>query len=289
MPDNHLFTYFVVAHFTDGTRSGASNFSTILAVNDAPVAVDGVAVTNEGTASAPITLGATDVDSANPLVFTLVTGPSHGTLTGDLPNVTYTPHTDYFGPDSFTFKANDKKPPINPDGRDSNVATVFVTVNPVNDAPSFVKGANQSVNTGSGAQTVLAWATMISPGPANSTPPATPAASESGQLVDFIIESNTNPGIFAVAPAIGPNGDLTYTPSSETAGTATIGVRIHDDGGTDFGGVDTSVTQFFTITVVSSAPATALSSAGPVGSFAMRRQAPARRESSLEMPSRTQH
>src|SRR5204862_984019 len=47
-------------------------------------------------------------------------------------DVTYTPAANYYGPDSFTYKAND--------GRvDGNIATVSVTVKSVNDAPTAVK------------------------------------------------------------------------------------------------------------------------------------------------------
>src|SRR5438067_7133515 len=42
--------------------------------------------------------------------------------------MTYTPAANYNGPDSFTFKANDGTV-------DSAIATVAVTVTPVNDAP----------------------------------------------------------------------------------------------------------------------------------------------------------
>ena len=44
--------------------------------------------------------------------------------------------------------------------------TFTITVNAVNDAPSFVKGADQTVNEDAAAQTVNAWATSISKGPA---------------------------------------------------------------------------------------------------------------------------
>ena len=47
---------------------------------------------------------------------------------GAPPNVTYTPAANYHGSDSFTFKANDGT-------ADSNIATVSITVNAVNDAP----------------------------------------------------------------------------------------------------------------------------------------------------------
>src|SRR5207247_10133025 len=57
--------------------------------------------------------------------------------TGTAPNLTYTPAPNYNGPDSFTFKANDSE-------LDSNVATVSITVNAVNDAPV---ASNQAVVT----------------------------------------------------------------------------------------------------------------------------------------------
>jgi hypothetical protein len=222
--------------------------------------IDLAIVTNEDTAADALTLTASDVDSAQPLTYAIVTGPSHGTLSGTLPSVTYTPYLNYFGADSFTFKANDKRLPWNPDGRDSIPATVSITVNPVNDVPSFTKGVDQTVNQGAGPQTVLNWATTISPGPDNSTPPSAPPASESGQAVNFVIVSNTNTPVFLAGPAIAPDGTLTYTPSPNCSGVATITVKIHDDGGTLNGGVDTSATQTFKITVL---PATKLTSAGP--------------------------
>jgi hypothetical protein len=44
---------------------------------------------------------------------------------------------------------------------------------------------------------------------------------------------------------------LTYTPSSSAGGTATITINLRDSGGTANGGVDTSASQTFTITVTS--------------------------------------
>ncbi len=78
---------------------------TVTAVDDAPVASAQAVTTAEDTAKA-ITLTATDVDSTT-LTFTVVTGPTNGTLSGTAPAVTYTPAANYNGPDSFTFTAND--------------------------------------------------------------------------------------------------------------------------------------------------------------------------------------
>src|SRR5207245_171915 len=99
---------------------------TITPVNDAPVANAQSVSTNQDTAKA-ITLTATDVDG-DPLTYAVVAAPTHGTLSGTAPNVTYTPTAGYFGPDSFTFKANDG-------ALDSNIATVSLTVVHVNHAP----------------------------------------------------------------------------------------------------------------------------------------------------------
>src|SRR5207248_8795894 len=54
-------------------------------------------------------------------------------------------------------------------GTDSSVSQSFtIAVTPVNDAPSFTKGADQTVAEDSGAKTVTPWATAISTGPARS-------------------------------------------------------------------------------------------------------------------------
>src|SRR5262249_57900131 len=81
---------------------------------------------------------------------------------------------------------------------ESGVQTFTITVNPVNDAPGFTKGADQTVLEDSGAQTVTGWATDISPGPAD----------ESGQTVSFEITNNTNPSLSSAGPAVSPGGNL---------------------------------------------------------------------------------
>src|SRR6266542_1252311 len=122
----------------------------------------------------------------------------------------------------------------------STVATFTLTVNPVNDPPSFTKGPDQSVNENDPAQTVNNWAANISPGPPD----------ESGQTVSFQVISNSNTALFAVAPAISPTGTLTYTPAVHASGTAAITVALMDNGGTANGGNDTSATQTFNINVL---------------------------------------
>src|SRR5204862_7954717 len=98
---------------------------TVNHVNHAPVANAQSVTTNEDVAKA-ITLTASDVDN-DALTYSVVTGPAHGTLSGSGANLTYTPSSLYYGPDSFTFKANDGT-------ADSNTATVSITVNHANHA-----------------------------------------------------------------------------------------------------------------------------------------------------------
>ena len=73
-------------------------------------------------------------------------------------------------------------------------------------------------------------------------------ANESDQTLSFLV-GNNNAALFAEAPAIDANGQLTYTLATGVQGTATVSVRVHDSGGTANGGVDTSAAQTFTITV----------------------------------------
>jgi PKD repeat protein len=68
----------------------------------------------------PITLIGSGISGAV-ISYVVVTNPAHGALSGTAPSLTYTPNTGYSGPDSFTFKVNDRV-------QDSNTATVSITV-----------------------------------------------------------------------------------------------------------------------------------------------------------------
>jgi hypothetical protein len=107
--------------------------------NQPPVANDQSVTTDEDTQKA-ITLSASDPE-AQPLTYTVLSQPTHGTLSGSAPAVTYHPNANFNGSDSFTFKASDGQ-------IDSNIATVSITVNSLNDAPVANSFAIQTaVNT----------------------------------------------------------------------------------------------------------------------------------------------
>jgi hypothetical protein len=107
-----------------------------------------------------------------------------------------------------------------------------------NVAPSFTASGSQTVLEDSGAHAVTGWATGISPGP----------SSESSQTVAFAVTTD-NSALFSTAPAVAPDGTLSYTSAPDANGTAHVTVYASDDGGTANGGHDTSGPQSFAITV----------------------------------------
>ncbi len=55
-----------------------------------------------------------DVETADAnLTYTIVVGPSHGSLSGTGTGRTYTPAANYNGPDSFTYSVTDRGDPDN--------------------------------------------------------------------------------------------------------------------------------------------------------------------------------
>ena len=110
---------------------------TVTNTNRAPHADAKTITTNEDTA-VPIVLSGSDPDG-DAITTMLVTQPQRGTLTGNPPNLTYTPNKDVNGTDSFTYKVNDGK-------LDSALAMVTINITPVNDAPVITVPGPQTVN-----------------------------------------------------------------------------------------------------------------------------------------------
>jgi hypothetical protein len=121
---NGAGTDTILASFTDAsgsTQQASASETWTPKANQPPVANDQSVTTAQDTPVA-VTLTATDPES-DPLTYAVVASPTHGSLSGTAPNLTYTPTAGYNGPDSFTFKANDGT-------SDSNTATVSITVTP---------------------------------------------------------------------------------------------------------------------------------------------------------------
>jgi subtilisin family serine protease len=138
------FTYTV--RDSAGAVSNVATVSiTVVAQNDAPVANSQSVNTDEDTAVA-ITLTASDAENDSLQDWTVISGPSNGSLSGTAPALTYTPNANYNGGDSFTFTVGDGS-------ATSNTATVTITVAAQNDAPVAVADAF-SVNEGGTATTL---------------------------------------------------------------------------------------------------------------------------------------
>jgi len=104
----------------------------VTAVNDAPVAVDNAYSTNEDSplnvAAPGVLAGDSDVEGSA-LTASLVVQAIKGTaVVNPDGSFTYTPTANLTGADSFTYKANDG-------ALDSNIATVNLTIDEINDAP----------------------------------------------------------------------------------------------------------------------------------------------------------
>lgn len=207
------------------------------AVNGVPVgADDAIAMPEDGSVNvaAPGVLANDTDEDADTLRAVLVSAPSHAasfTLQAN-GSYQYAPQADFNGSDSFIYVANDGT-------TDSNTVTVTLTVSPVNDAPSFTGGGNQTADEDAGGQLIPGWATGMSSGPQN----------ESDQSVTFTVVSNTNPALFAAGgqPSVTPTGLLTYIPGPDANGSATITVRAVDDG--PLPGTSISPVHQFTITI----------------------------------------
>ena len=228
------------------TDAGALFFEKVFAitvtdVDDPPVAVNDVATLLEDAGASAINVLSNDTDTdGGPKTVNLVTQGSSGTvaITGGGSGVTYTPSANYCGSDSFTYTLNG-----------GSIGTVNITVTCVNDVPSFTKGSDELllVNQSGGLAATYSfpgWATSLSAGPAN----------ESSQPLSFNIVSDSNPGIFSIAPTVSSTGTLTFTTNSLASGSSTITITLQDSGGTANGGVDTSASQSFVISTAFPAP-----------------------------------
>src|SRR5205823_2741769 len=196
---------------------------TVTPVNDAPVATAQSVTTNQDTAKA-ISLTASDVDG-DTLTYVVVTAPTHGTLSGTAPNLTYTPVAGYFGSDSFTFKANDGTV-------DSAAATVSLTVVHVNHAP--VAAAQTATTAEDTAKAIVLTATDADGDP----------------LTYSVVAGPLHGALSGVAP------NLTYTPAANYNGADSFTFKAND------GTVDSvAATVSLTVVHVNHAPVAAAQTA----------------------------
>lgn len=143
-----------------------------------------------------VELAGADADG-DALSFIVVQPPSHGTLIGTVPNLTYVPHGDFNGADSFTFRSFD--------GSDmSAVATISLEVLPVNDAP-------------------VATAQSLSVRHGNTLPIELSGSDVDGDSLTYRIVTGPNHGTVT-----GTGASRTYVPAAGFFGTDNFSFRVND-------------------------------------------------------------
>ena len=157
-------------------------------------------------------------------------------------NLTYTLAADAFGVALVDVTLMDDGGTANGGVDTSPPHTLTITVNAVNDAPTFSNTGNVTVTNGGNTEVINAWASMLSTGPAN----------ESGQsFTGFTVMVTADPNsVLGNLPTVDTGtGNLTFDTTMSNTGVATISVTLMDDGGTANGGMDTSAATVITITV----------------------------------------
>jgi VCBS repeat-containing protein len=221
--------------FTYQANDGTANSNvvtvtiTVNPIDDAPVAVgDSYSVNEDGSLSvtaAGVLANDSDIEGF-PLTATLVTGPANGTLTlNSNGSYSYTPFANFSGLDSFQYRASDGS-------RTSNVATVTIAVNPVNDAP-VVASDSFSVAEDS-VLSIAAAGVLANDGDAD------------GNAITAVLVSGPSNGTLN----LDPDGSFTYLPDTDFNGTDSFRYRARD------GSLNSNVTTVaITVSAMNDAPA----------------------------------
>ncbi|MDB6017302.1 MAG: hypothetical protein JWR19_1791, partial [Pedosphaera sp.] len=101
-------TYVLRLTTTDGALSSFNEVTVTVnpaKINNPPVA-NSQSITLSANAVRIITLTGSDPNN-DPLIYSVLSNPLHGTLSGTAPNLSYTPAANYTGADSFLFTVND--------------------------------------------------------------------------------------------------------------------------------------------------------------------------------------
>jgi VCBS repeat-containing protein len=222
---NGSFTYTPAANFNgtdsftyragdgDLTSDPATVTITVTPVNDAPAAANdgyGTAEDTVLTVPAPGVLANDNDPDGDSLSAALASGPAHGTvaLNGN-GSLTYTPAANFSGSDSFTYRASDGD-------LSSGVATVAITVTPVNDSPTVTVAAGGTCRSDDRSGMLNLVVNDVENAPSALT---LSAASSNATLV---------PNANVVFAGSGANRTVTVSTVSGRTGTAVVTVAVGD-------------------------------------------------------------
>ncbi|HVK84168.1 MAG TPA: Ig-like domain-containing protein [Kofleriaceae bacterium] len=177
---------------------------TVTPVNDAPVAVDDTANTDEDTAvvidAADLLANDTDVEN-DALVVTIVDNASSGTVAIAGTDITYTPAANFTGTATFDYTVSD--------GNLTDVGTVTVTVGAVDDAPVAV---NDTIDAVEDTPIMIDASDLL----ANDT-------DGDGDTLTITAVGTASSGTASLSGTV-----ITYTPAPNANGTVTFTYTITD-------------------------------------------------------------
>jgi VCBS repeat-containing protein len=212
-PDKTVVLTMSPATGSNVTLGANAQYTLTIADDDTtPVAQDDTGAVDEDatlTVAAPGVLGNdSDADGDAPTA-ELVSQPANGTLTLNADgSYSYAPAPDFNGTDSFTYRASDAG------GNQSGVATVTITVNPVNDAPV---AAADLLMTPEDAELALAAPGVL----------ANDLDVDGDPLTAELLSEPSNGTL-----TLNGDGSLVYTPNPGFSGVDSFSYRVTD--GTDF-------------------------------------------------------
>ena len=192
--------------------------------NNDPTAENKSISLNEDS-NADITLAGADADN-DAITYIIVGSPGQGSLSGTVPNLTYSPYNNRNGTDSFTYVTNDG-------AANSALATVLISISGSNDVPL---ASSQTVTT----EEDQAVAITLS------------GSDVDGDSLTYSIVSQPSNGSLS-----GSGNSRTYTPNASYNGSDSFTFRTND-------GIVNSSTATVTITVSSSNDAPQLTTIGNI-------------------------
>ncbi|MCF6353196.1 MAG: gliding motility-associated C-terminal domain-containing protein [Cyclobacteriaceae bacterium] len=211
---------------------------TINPVNDAPTFTRGINIIvdeHSGAYNEPwatnTSAGAPDEDVSQQLTFILTQKEITADLAFDIPpsidangtiSFEITPHYNGYAVYELILEDNGPNAPA-PNKNTSNVQAFTITVNYINDPPTYDRGLDITVDEGNLISTFENWATNISPGL---------SPNEQDQALHYTVNFAQVTGTlaFLIAPQISPNGTLTFRTTEHTHGEAIFDVFLTDDG-----------------------------------------------------------
>ncbi|MCP3875173.1 MAG: tandem-95 repeat protein, partial [Desulfobacteraceae bacterium] len=190
---------------SDGQKQSNTSLVSIRinAINDAPTAHSS-SITTQVDTLVPVTLSVTDPDYQDTFTYTYsTTTTNYGTLTGNPPNLLYTPPQSFIGTDTFTFSVNDGTV-------DSNTASVSIVVEGLpepNEIPIAVADIFSTLEDKAFQQTLT-------------------GSDPDDDFITFSIVSNPVKGSLQLTSAA--TGVFIYTPYLNTSGVDSFTFKVND-------------------------------------------------------------